>query len=76
MRNKLLAKPWQDARPGVAVKLLAKDGELYVFAQIAARVSKERAMCRRQLKWLRDLAALEVPRPEMLMRRRMAANGA
>ncbi len=53
LRNKLLARPWQEARPGVAVKLLAEDGELYVFAQIAARVSKERAMCRR----LRDLAA-------------------
>ena len=34
------------------VKLLAEDSELYVFAQSVDRVSKERAMRRRQLKWL------------------------
>ena len=32
--------------------LLANDGELYVFAQSDDRVAKERAMRRRQLKWL------------------------
>ena len=72
LEKQLLAKPWQEARPGVAVKLLAEDGELYVFAESADRVSKERAMRRRQLKWLcnrlRDLAAMEVPREEMLMK--------
>ena len=47
-----LAKPWQQARPGVRVKLLPRDGELYVFADSANRVAKERAMRRRQLKWL------------------------
>jgi len=36
----LLEKPWQDAREGVKVKLLAEDGELYVFAQSDDRVSK------------------------------------
>jgi len=72
LEKRLLAKPWQQARPGVAVKLLAEDGELYVFAESAERVSKERAMRRRQLKWLwkrlRELAAMEVPREEMLMK--------
>jgi hypothetical protein len=72
LEKQLLARPWQEARPGVAVKLLAEDGELYVFAESVARVSKERAMRRRQLKWLwkrlRDLAAMEVPREEMLMK--------
>ena len=72
LEKQLLARPWQEARPGVAVKLLAEDGELYVFAESAARVSEERAMRRRQLKWLwkrlRDLAAMEVPREEMLMK--------
>ena len=71
LEKRLLAKPWQQARPGVAVKLLAEDGELYVFAESVERVSKERAMRRRQLKWLwkrlRELAAMEVPREEMLM---------
>ena len=51
---------------------LAEDGELYVFAESVDRVAKERAMRRRQLKWLwkrlRELAAMEVPREEMLMK--------
>jgi hypothetical protein len=72
LEKKLLAKPWQEARPGVSVKLLAEDGELYVFAESVDRVSKERAMRKRQLKWLwkrlRELAAMEVPREEMLMK--------
>jgi hypothetical protein len=34
------------------VKLLAVDSELYVFAESVDRVPKERAMRRRQLKWL------------------------
>ena len=72
LEKRLLAEPWQEARAGVAVKLLAEDGELYVFAESAARVSKERAMRRRQLKWLwkrlRELAVMEVPREEMLMK--------
>ena len=52
LENELLGKPWQQARPGVEVKLLPQDGELYVFAQSRDRVAKERAMRRRQLKWL------------------------
>jgi len=72
LEKQLLAQPWQEARAGVSVKLLAEDGELYVFAESVERVSKERAMRRRQLKWLwkrlRELAAMEVPREEMLMK--------
>jgi transposase len=52
LEQALLAKPWQEARPGVQVKLLPQDGELYVFAQSKDRVAKERSMRRRQLKWL------------------------
>ena len=52
LEQELLVKPWQQARPGVEVKLLPQDGELYVFAQSRDRVAKERAMRRRQLKWL------------------------
>ena len=72
LEKHLLEKPWQDAREGVKVKLLAEDGELYVFAQSDDRVSKERAMRRRQLKWLwkrlRQIAAMEVTREELLMK--------
>ena len=72
LEKQLLAKPWQEARPGVSVKLLAEDDELYVYAESIDRVSKERAMRRRQLKWLwkrlRELAAMEVRREEMLMK--------
>jgi hypothetical protein len=37
---------------GVEVKLLPQDGELYAFAQSRGRIAKERAIRRRQLKWL------------------------
>ena len=52
LEQQLIARPWHEAQPGVQVKLLPQDGELYVFAQSADRVAKERAMRRRQLKWL------------------------
>jgi hypothetical protein len=72
LEKQLLAKPWQEARAGVQVKLLAEDDELYVYAESVDRVSKERAMRKRQLKWLwkrlRELTAMETPREEMLMK--------
>src|SRR5271165_6253464 len=72
LEKHLVDKPWQDAREGVQVKLLAEDGELYVFAQSSDRVSKERAMRRRQLKWLwkrlQQIAAMEISREELLMK--------
>jgi hypothetical protein len=72
LEQRLVAEPWQEARAGVAVKLLAEDGELYVYAESIDRVSKERAMRRRQLKWLwkrlRELAPMKVAREEMLMK--------
>jgi hypothetical protein len=72
LEKHLLDKPWQEARQGVQVKLLAEDGELYVFAQSLDRVTKERAMRRRQLKrlWtrLQQIAAMELSREELLMK--------
>ncbi|HLK81113.1 MAG TPA: IS1634 family transposase [Xanthobacteraceae bacterium] len=72
LERDLLAKPWQQARPGVDVKLLPRDGELYVFAQSRDRVAKERAMRRRQLKWLwrrlAQIAAMKLTREELLMK--------
>ncbi len=72
LEKELLAKPWQEARPGVQVKLLPQDGELYVFAESRDRVAKERAMRRRQLKWLwarlAQLATMTLTREELLMK--------
>ena len=72
LEKALVAKPWQDARPGVRVKLLPQDAELYVFAQSADRVAKERAIRRRQLKWLwarlKEIAAMDLTREELLMK--------
>jgi transposase len=72
LEKELVDKPWHDARPGVQVKLLPQDGELYVFAQSTDRVAKERAIRRRQLKWLwgrlKQLAGMKLSREELLMR--------
>jgi transposase len=74
LEQELSSKPWQEARPGVQVKLLPQDGELYVFAQSLDRVAKERSMRRRQLKglWarLKDLRrmAVHLRRDELLIR--------
>src|SRR5208337_2420282 len=43
LEKHLIDKPWQEVREGVQVKLLAEDGELYVFAQSDDRLAKERA---------------------------------
>ena len=54
------------------MKLLAEDGEFDVFAESADRVFKERAMRRRQLKWLwrrlNELAAMKTTREQLLMK--------
>jgi hypothetical protein len=72
LEQQLIARPWHEARPGVQVKLLPQDGELYVFAESADRVAKERAMRRRQLKWLwarlKQLSAMRLSREELLMK--------
>lgn len=52
LERALLEKPWVKAREDVRVKLLAQDRELYVFAESHDRISKERGMRRRQMKWL------------------------
>ncbi len=72
LEKHVLEKPWQEAREAVQVKLLAEDDELYVFAQSTDRISKERAMRRRQMKWLwkrlRQLATMQISREELLMK--------
>ena len=68
----LLDKPWQQVRPGVTVKFLPQEGELYVLARSADRVAKERSMRRRQLKglWkrLKELQEMKLRREELLMK--------
>lgn len=68
----LLEQPWRQARPEVKVKLLAQDDELYVFAESRDRVAKERAMRRRQLKWLwarlKTLSTMDLTRDALLMK--------
>jgi hypothetical protein len=72
LEKQLVAKPWQQARPDVQVKLLPQEGELCVLAQSRDRVAKERAMRRRQLKrlWarLKQLSAMQLTREELLMK--------
>ena len=68
----LLALPWQKVRPGVEIKLLTQEKELYVLAQSRDRVNKERSMRRRQLKglWkrLRELQNQKLTRDELLLK--------
>jgi len=66
----LLQKSWQEVRPGVRVKLLPQEQELYVLAESQDRVAKERSMRRRQLKglWrrLREVQGMKCQRDELL----------
>jgi transposase len=68
----LLACPWQRVRPGVDVKILPQENELYVFAQSHDRLNKERAMRRRQLKalWKRlgQLQQMKLKARELLLK--------
>lgn len=72
LEQALLAKPWKAARPGVKVKLLPQEGELYVFAESTERIAKERSMRRRQLKWLwarlAQIGSMQLARDALLMK--------
>ncbi len=72
LEKQLVDKPWRSARPGVKVKLLAQQGELYVLAESHDRIAKERSMRRRRLKWLwarlKQLSAMTLTREELLMK--------
>jgi transposase len=50
----LITRPWEQVRPGVEVKLLSQEGELYVQTQSQDRIGKERAMRKRRLRKLWD----------------------
>ncbi|HYN81294.1 MAG TPA: IS1634 family transposase [Gemmatimonadaceae bacterium] len=72
LERALLPLPWADVRPGVHVKLLPQDEELYVFAQSHDRILKERAMRMRQLKRLvkrlKELQTMQLKRTQLLIK--------
>jgi transposase len=72
LEQALLLKPWHQARPGVQVKLLPQDEEMYVFAQSVDRIAKERSMRKRQLRklWarLKQLTGMTMTSKELLMK--------
>jgi len=45
LEKHLVAQPWQEARPGVQVKLLAQEGELYVLAPKPRPASPKSVRC-------------------------------
>ena len=69
LEKHLVGQPWQEARPGVQVKLLTQEGELYVSAQSRDRVAKERAIRRQQVKrlWARPnrLSTMQLTREDL-----------
>ena len=72
LERELVALPWAHVRSGVQVKLLAREHELYVFAQSRDRIHKERAMRRRALKRLvkrlNELQMMKLKRTQLLMK--------
>jgi hypothetical protein len=72
LEKSFLTKPWTAVREQVTVKLLNRDGELYVLALSAGRQDKERAMRRRRLKrlWkrLHELQRQKLTRDELLLK--------
>ena len=72
MDKALAAKPWQDVRESVRVKLIEDGEETYVLARSEARREKEQAMRRRRLrkliKRLRELQRQDLTRDELLLK--------
>jgi len=72
LEQKVLSLPWQAVRPGIKVKLLAQEQELYVLAESHDRINKERAMRRRQLsalvKRLQQLQQMKLSAQQLLLK--------
>ena len=72
LEKAFLKRPWEKVREAVEVKLLDKDGEVYVLAKSAGRMDKERAMRRRRLKrlWkrLHQLQQQKLTRDQLLIK--------
>ena len=72
LEKAFLAKPWEQVREQVRVKLLDQGEELYVLALSQGRRNKERAMRRRRLKrlWrrLHELQRQRLTRDQLLLK--------
>src|ERR1700684_90483 len=72
LEKALAAKPWEDVRESVRVKLIEQEQETYVFARSQARREKEQAMRRRRLRKLikrrRELQRQDLTRDELLLK--------
>jgi transposase len=72
LEDQLRQLPWEKAREGVEVKLLAQPNEVYVLAKSVYRMNTDRCIRRRQLKglWkrLQELAAMKLKRDKLLMK--------
>jgi len=71
LEAELAQRPWVEVKGQLRVKSLAIEGEVYVYTESPARVSKERAMRRRALKqyWRRlgEIARLKQPRRDEVL---------
>jgi hypothetical protein len=72
LEKDFLVRPWEQVREQVQVKLLEREGEVYILARSAERVNKERAMRRRRLKrlWKRlgELQRQDLSRDQLLLK--------
>ena len=72
LEAQLLELPWEQIREGLEVKVLAQGKEFYLLAKSRARIGKERAMRRRQLKWLwkrlAQLREMKLKRDSLLLK--------
>jgi transposase len=72
LEQHFLGQPWTHVRDGVQVKRWASGEDVYVLAQSAARIDKERAMRRRRLRRyvarLRELQRQQLTRDQLLMK--------
>ncbi len=72
LEKEFLTRPWKQVHDAVDVKLLEKDGEVYVLAKSVGRVDKERSMRRRRLKklWKRltELQQQKLSRDQLLIK--------
>lgn len=72
LEKQFLELPWEKVKESVEVKLLSREGELYILARSEGRREKERAIRRRRLKdlWkrLRELQGQELQRDDLLLK--------
>lgn len=72
LEKTFLDKPWEEAKNGVAVKLVHEDGEVYILAKSEGRFLKEKSMRVRKLRklWqiLKELQKQCLSRDNLLMK--------